>query len=369
MGSLIAWIVLGLAAALLVVIWHGRRTAEPPTLPRQVASLPERDLDWMQQAADEAPEWSLPTREELHQRMLLAALDAPPGTPLEATLDPAQQAVVAAVSRALERTDLSPRYTPRRPNLLPQLIHSVNDSGASSRSIAAIIGRDPVLTGNLLRIANSALYRTNARPVDSLERAVTMVGLQGVREIISAALMQPLLSTRSVHSGHFAQLAWDYTLRMSVAAADHARSVERQDGFSAQLAGLLLGLAAVVVMQAIDDVYARSPQLQRSAVAQLQLLQRYSVPLAGRIARSWELPSLYYRTLRELDQIEQDGPELSLQRSLQFGRSAAAAAMLARHGLMDDSLALAVVEAQVPEHVAQWIWKRLREDSEQLVPA
>jgi HD-like signal output (HDOD) protein len=39
--------------------------------------------------------------------------------------------------------------------LLPKLIQAVNDNQSSGRDIAALIGQDPALAGNLLRIANS----------------------------------------------------------------------------------------------------------------------------------------------------------------------------------------------------------------------
>ena len=51
--------------------------------------------------------------------------------------------------------------------LLPQLIQTVNDDAASARVMAAIIGQDPVLTGNLLRIANSPAYKVHERPVEA----------------------------------------------------------------------------------------------------------------------------------------------------------------------------------------------------------
>ena len=384
MGSLIVGIVALVALALLAALWRWRAQTERQRRSRQAADrahaafqlpalagaaageVPVGELE-----AEAALEWEVPSLAVLQRQFHLQALG---GTQPEdgqwQSQDKAQQAVIRAVSAQLERADLSPRYTPRRPQLLPQLIHNLNDTSANSRSIAAIIGKDPVLTGNLLRIANSALYRAQPRTVDTLERAVTMVGTQGVREIITAALMQPVMATGSGGDAHFLQQVWDYTLRMSVAAADHARSVEQEDGFSAQLMGLLLGLGEVVVMQATDDVYAKSPQVPRSALAQLELLERFTVPTAARIARSWELSALIVTTLRDLDQDNYVGRERKLQRSLDFGRSAAASAMLARAGLFEDARALAVLEAQVPEHVAQWVWKRLREDhADAVVPA
>jgi HD-like signal output (HDOD) protein len=353
-----------LTALLLAGYWHWRRQRTPTA--GDDAHAP--GLGWAADSHDPLPLTQRGGEQlsmhELRRRFFLSALAAEP--PLDGQWkdeDPTHQTVVAAVAGLLERTDLSARYTPRRPQLLPQLIQSINDSAASSRSIAAIIGKDAVLTGNLLRIANSSLYRMQPREVDSLERAVTLVGTQGVRQIISAALMQPVMRLQGDAAGRFSAQIWDYALRISVAAADHARSIEREDGFTAQLMGLLHGLGAVVVMQAAHDVYARHPQLTPSPLALLELLERYSVPTAARIARSWELSSLVFRGQRDGELPHQHGRELALQRSLYFGQTAAALAMLARAGKMEDGTALATLQAQVPEHVAQWIWKRLRDEA------
>ena len=105
--------------------------------------------------------------DDLQRRFLLSALGAG-DTPADALR--VQRAVVDDVVTALSRADMSSRYTPRRPNLLPQLIQSVNDSTASSRSIARIIGSDAVLAATLLRIANSSLYRLQRQDIQRIER-------------------------------------------------------------------------------------------------------------------------------------------------------------------------------------------------------
>lgn len=266
-----------------------------------------------------------------------------------------QRAVVDDVDAALTRADLSSRYTPRRPNLLPQLIQSVNDSAASSRSIARIIGSDAVLAATLLRIANSPLYRLQRQDVQSIERAVTLIGNDGIRQIISAALVQPVMQAASGEDAVFARQLWDYTLVLSLAAADHARSMEQEDGFAAQLAGLLLGLSGAMVMQATADVLARSPLRTREAGTLLEALERCTVPTAIRIAEHWKLAPPIMQALRDVDAQVPTG----LARSLHVGRLAASAAMLHAGGRMSEEQALAALSTELPPHVVVWLWKRV----------
>lgn len=295
---------------------------------------------------------------EMRRRFLRAALGIE-GDGAEAPDTPEHRQVADAVMATLERADLSQRYIPRRPHLLPQLIQSVNDSAASARSIGRIIGSDPLLTVNLLRIANSSLYRFQQQEVRSIERAVTLVGNEGIRQIISAALVQPVMNPPDRDGGRFSQRMWDYTLRMSLAAADHARGVEREDGFSAQLAGLLRGLGMVMVVRATADAYSRRQTLAPSPELLLSLLERCTPALAARIAREWHLSA---DIATALEAGGQDARSSSLARSLEVGELAAALSMLCREDLLEEAQALELLSACVPGHVGAWLWKRVSPD-------
>jgi HD-like signal output (HDOD) protein len=344
-------ILAAIAAALAVVLIA--RLAGGRTPPARWSSRP---------SATAGPATSLPEVKPialaaLRQQFHVLALGLP-ALPEEA-LEPGHQALINEVTTTLGRADLSPRYTPRRPQLLPQLIQSVNDSTASARSISRIIGSDPVLAVNLLRIANSPLYRFQRREVQSIERAVTLVGNDGIRQIISAALIQPVMNPSDGDGGRFSRLLWDHTLRMSLAAADHARSMEREDGFAAQLAALLRGLSVAMVVQATADAYARRPALQPSAQVLLQLVERCAAETAARIARHWELAPVI---VQALEAQEQDGASSVLGRSLQLGELAASLSMLCDAGELPADEAEAQLALQLPAHVAGWLWKRVYSD-------
>lgn len=268
--------------------------------------------------------------------------------------EPAQNSGLAdAVARALQARDWAARQLPRRPQLLPQLIQTVNDDAASARVMAAIIGQDPVLTGNLLRIANSPAYKVHERPVESLQRAVTLVGTEGVRQIISAVLVQPVMQVQCEVFPQFSAIIWEHALLASRAAADHARTVTFGDAFAAQWLGLVQGLGSALVMrQLLQEAQARGESVEPALA--LQLLQQWSLPLAQRVAAAWELPEPVHQALAP----EAEGP---LADSLRLASAAAAASLLCRHGHASQSRMLALLEQlpSAPPHALRWIWRRL----------
>ena len=263
-------------------------------------------------------------------------------------------ALLEATRQALLSRDWSARQLPRRPQLLPQLIQTVNDPESSARATAAIIGQDPVLTGNLLRIANSPAFRMQERPVDSLQRAITLVGTEGIRQIISAVLVQPVMHLQCSEFPQFSTIIWEHALLSSRAAADHARTVSQQDPFAAQWLGLTQGLGAALVMKQLLQE-AQTLQVPLDYPSAEAVLRQWTLPVAQRVAAAWELPAPVHEALKETNA---DSP---LPRTLRFARAAAAASLLARHGHIGKSQGLAWLEQLpgTPAHALLWIWRRL----------
>lgn len=272
--------------------------------------------------------------------------------------------VVSHAVATLAKIDTQPRYAPRRPQLLPQLMRTVNDPNASGQAMAAIIAKDPALTGNLLRIASSALYCVQSRPIENIAHAVAMVGTDGIRHLIAAALVQPVMGAAGGGPfGRLASIIWDHTLLSAAAAADHAAAVERDDAFSAQLLGLMQGLGAATVARVARDQYAKRPGLGPDASVVAALLEGWSAPTARRLASKWALPE---RICQALDDQQRAAAPDSLGRSLHYGRSAAALAMLCERGRMDEGEALAMLASIEPrDHATAAIWTRLRRGAAQ----
>ncbi|WP_127166491.1 HDOD domain-containing protein [Xanthomonas euvesicatoria] len=294
-------------------------------------------------------------------RRMYAAVMATPSL-AEGTLptDPAQAEVLAAVAAALEQVDLRPQLLPRRPHLLPQLMRAVNDPDASGRGIAAIIAQDPVLAANLLRIANSALYRPQGGPLESLERAVVHIGTEGVRQIVAAAVMQPVLSLDGGLYSRLPAAVWDYALRTATAAAAYLRE-RGGDTLSGQLAGLLQGLGAIVILRVLRDTYAERRGVPYNLEVAAALVERHTAAVAKTIATAWELPPQLSTALDE-QRPEHDTSLLAtpLGLALRYGRLAAALAMLARHGAEHEDRALGILATLQPDSDANAaLWQRL----------
>jgi hypothetical protein len=267
--------------------------------------------------------------------------------------------VAATVGTLLGEAATQDRYAPRRPNMLPKILSASNDDTFSRRELAALIARDPSLVGNLLKIANSSYYRVTAQPVESVDRAVVLLGTDGIRSLVTAALMQPIFRIGCADFPRFPDMAWEYTFRAANAAVPYNFLTEKSDPFAAELLSLVMGLAHIVIFRVAMDQYAKNLRLRPDAGVVSSLLDAHAAGVARRIGASWELSET---TLSGLDgqTISTNRYPTALGRSVYFGRVAGALAVLRINDVIDDDTGKASVPATgMSESQLDRMWTRL----------
>jgi HD-like signal output (HDOD) protein len=282
------------------------------------------------------------------------------GVPLRAPAEEAaHREVAAAVDLLLSGPVLKPEYAPRRPLHLPKLVQAVNDENVSRRELAVLIAQDPALAGNLLRLANSAFYRVNSQPVESIDRAVTLLGTSGIRSLMAAALLQPVFRTASGEFRRFPDITWEHTQYAATAAEAYAAILADEDPFAAQLLVLLYGLGTILVFRAAMDEYGRHA-VPADAATVAALIEAHAAHVASRVAYDWELSSRILTALEDQSDYMQSGNATALGSSLRFGRCSGGVAVLYREKLLDDDGAKAALAASGfggPD--CERIWARL----------
>jgi HD-like signal output (HDOD) protein len=254
-------------------------------------------------------------------------------------------------TRVLGDLDLQAKYLPRRPSLLPRLMTAINSDSNSLRDMARIIGEDGTLLGGLLKLANSAYYGVRRhKPVESLEKAVALVGTDGLRSLVATALLHPVMTGTRGPFSSFAETTWEHSQFSANCAELHAAHIEGVDAFSARLLVLLRGLASNAVFR-----IAREQCLEDgvSAAAMARLLDDWVPTMALRIAENWQLPKDLRAVLCAPD-------EPGLARSLRFGRLAGALLVLVNCGHIRELSARAIVLADDHRRAqVDRLWSRL----------
>jgi len=280
---------------------------------------------------------------------------------------PDDHPVVASVLAAISDPATQKRLTPRRPNLLPQLMRAINDEDVSRRELSAIIARDPSMVGSLLKMANSAYYRVAAGRVESIERAVVILGTNGLRSLVASSILQPIFQINSAKVfSRFPEIVWEHAQRSAHAAIPHAALVERADAFGAELLCLITGLAEIILFRATIDHCQNNPERKKHHPTPqlIAALLASQVPVfAWRLGAEWELSELMLAALEE--QMLSTEPTTPLGRSLRFGRIAGALAVLHSNSIVDDTtVRLSLPEAGLSPAHLKCMWSRLLHELE-----
>jgi len=352
--NIILWIAIGLALVAAVAFLMRRTRAS-----RDVDVVAQPDPETAPQPAAAPAPTRVAAGPSPQQRVNALALDDPRVADAQYSPEPAAMQLLMNAGQEFARIGTEPRYTPRRPSLLPQLMEAVNDEDASLKALSRIIAQDPSLTGELLRTANSALYRVSGNPIESVERAAAMLGTQGLRTLIAASLVKPLAADTTQGRGRFGEIAWEYSLYSASGAEAWASRAQDCDPFTAHLLGLMYGLGAVAVCRVMIDLGRQAGQPAEPAVIGYALETQAAVT-AKRIAASWGLSE---RTQEALEAQSAAAPSMQstpLARALAFGRLSGALIVLCRHQRSDEAESTALLAAAGYTGPAlERIWDRL----------
>jgi HD-like signal output (HDOD) protein len=162
---------------------------------------------------------------------------------------------------------------------------------ASIQHITNVILKDYSLTLRILRTANSALHNRSGRPIHSISHAVTLLGVEAVREMATGVV---LLEHFRKHSPGLKEL-----ILLSLLTANHAREVADLVGYpkreEAYLCGMFRNLGEVLVACYHPRGYAAvllRLQEDRIPVAQACFeVLGFDYDRAGRaVATQWRIP-------------------------------------------------------------------------------
>ena len=139
-----------------------------------------------------------------------------------------------------------------------KVLETCNDPKASASDLKRVVSLDPVLTGQVLKLINSAYYSL-AIPITSLARAIIMLGVNTVKNLaLSFAILKNIGGSGSDHAFTTDEF-WTHCLCVGVVAKSLAAAIgfspaQREEFF---VAGLLHDLGKVPLNTQFPKEYRR----------------------------------------------------------------------------------------------------------------
>lgn len=179
------------------------------------------------------------------------------------------------------------------PLFYERLNQTINHPRSSVADIAKIITEDQGLTARLLRLANSPMFGCYAR-VDSISKAVTIIGTQPLRDLALAASVMGVFKGIPEELLNMAAF-WQHSIACGIIARSLAVYRRESNVERMFVAGMLHDIGQVVLAAARPDVYRGVLEAQRDTGRFLcelehELLGFNHAEVGGGLLKKWKIP-------------------------------------------------------------------------------
>lgn len=221
-----------------------------------------------------------------------------------------QKLVVDVTLQSLQKREFRAKAVPRLPYVIPRLLKSLRDPDSSAKDYVEIINKDPVMATSVLKLANSVYFNPIGRRIHEIEQAVVKLGIDGLRSVLSAAVMQPIIQKDSAYFSKSGQRIWQHSLCCAVACeliAEHRR-VEK---FKVYVLGLIHDIGKITIFSELCKQFKlNNEEVEPGYQAFAPPIKKLSTALSYWIAKDWDMHEEICEALADQTKLT-EGKEIS----------------------------------------------------------
>lgn len=151
---------------------------------------------------------------------------------------------------------------PTLPTVLTKLEAAVNNPQSNATSIAAILHDDPAIMARILKVVNSAFYGIPGTEINSLEFAVTRMGMRAISNIALSTSVFSVFKKRSTRLLNMHEF-WRHSICTGIAVNivyNHCKRnlKKRYSKDLLHLAGLLHGIGKIILAQYFPEEFQQA---------------------------------------------------------------------------------------------------------------
>lgn len=143
---------------------------------------------------------------------------------------------------------------PTLPHVATKVMRLVGDPETSAKDLQEAIITDQGMTGQILKIANSAMFGMK-REVKTLTHAIMLLGFETIRSIVVAAATKNMY-TKKTSTGFKEKLIWENSIGSALIARGLAEQFSSMDKEEAFIGGLMHNIGKTILNTKLPDAYS-----------------------------------------------------------------------------------------------------------------
>lgn len=195
----------------------------------------------------------------------------------------------ALLTILVEKIQSDALVLPTLPEIAIKIREAADDPDVNLHMMADVIAQDPALSARLVKVANSAFMGRSVK-VESLNQAVTRIGLRQIKNIATAIAMEQLFVSKNELVRDYMNRTWEMTVQVACVSMATMQPWIKGNRHSAlnidtlTLAALVHSIGVLPILteaERHEEVFA-NPSFLEAAI------KRMAGKLGGAIMRSWE---------------------------------------------------------------------------------
>jgi HD-like signal output (HDOD) protein len=134
------------------------------------------------------------------------------------------------------------------PEVTARVLEIIRDPKSTPAELHSVVAQDPALAARVLKIVNSAFYRSPGM-VGSIDRAIVVLGLNAIKNIAISASVGRLFQGQRLYGDYTAKDLWRHSVAVAVTARELAKGMKLPLQEEAFLAGMLHDVGLLVLLE------------------------------------------------------------------------------------------------------------------------
>ncbi len=207
---------------------------------------------------------------------------------------------VSLLALELDNGDIS---LPSLPDVVLKIRKLLEDENTDYERLSAAISMDPVLVSKLFVYANSAFYNRANVKIETLDTAISRLGIEVVRNTaMSLAMKQLYSSDKHSDSAKYLRAVWAHGMKLSCMAFAVSKGRQGLNSETAFLCGLLGEVGKLYIITKAEEF----PSLLGNKKSFDAVLEKWNGQITKSIIESWGFPDEVAQSADPATYLDQD---------------------------------------------------------------